>query len=197
MQSHRTRKASLGVLVTGAVALGLVGSAPVAGQDADVAVKVENAMSAAPPSISANATIVDNALDDTGKFVVLREGNDEWFCFPDGPATPGNDPSCNDKTWLDWTYAFYAGEEPNVTVMGLAYMLAGGSDASNTDPFATEPAPGEDWLTSPPHIMILQPGPLDQAVFSSDHHSGDPWIMWAGTPYEHIMMPTADIEHTQ
>ena len=154
-------------------------------------------MSAAPPSISANATIVDNALDDDGKFVVLREGNNEWFCFPDAPATPGNDPSCNDQTWLDWTYAFYAGEEPNVTVMGLAYMLQGGSDASNTDPFATEPAAGEDWVTTPPHIMILLPGALDQAVFSSDHHAGGPWIMWAGTPYEHIMMPTADIEHTQ
>ena len=37
--------------------------------------------------------------------------------------------------------------------------------------------------------MILLPGPLDQTVFSTDHHSGVPYIMWAGTPYEHIMMP--------
>ena len=68
-------------------------------------------------------------------------------------------------------------------------MLQGGSDASNTDPFATEPAAGEEWMTSPPHIMILMPGDLDQTVFSTDPHSGGPWIMWAGTPYEHIMMP--------
>jgi hypothetical protein len=79
--------------------------------------------------------------------------------------------------------------------MGLAYMLTGGSDASNTDPFATEPAAGEELMTSPPHVMILLPEELDQTVFSTDHHSGDPWIMWAGTPYEHIMMPTADVEH--
>ena len=38
---------------------------------------------------------------------------------------------------------FVAGEEPNTQVVGLAYMLQGGSDASNTDPFATEPAEGE------------------------------------------------------
>jgi hypothetical protein len=79
--------------------------------------------------------------------------------------------------------------------MGLAYMLQGGSDASNTDPFATEPPAGEDRMTSPPHTKIILPGPLDPAVFSTDHTSGGPWIMWAGTPYEHIMMPVADLEH--
>ena len=93
---------------------------------------------------------------------------------------------------MDWTYAFFAGEEPNVTVVGLAYMLQGGSDPSNTDPAATEPAAGEDWVFSPPHVMLLLPGELDQSVFSTDHDSGGPFIMWAGTPYEHIMMPVAE-----
>ena len=68
-------------------------------------------------------------------------------------------------------------------------MLAGGSDASNTDPFAAEPAPGEDWIASPPHVMLLFPDQLDPTYFSTDHQSGGPYIMWAGTPYEHIMMP--------
>ena len=130
MQQHRTRKVMpLVMSVTGAVALGLIGSAPVASQDdADTAAKIDNAMAAAPSAISENATILDNALADDGTFVVLREGSNGWFCFPDAPGTPGNDPSCNDQTWLDWTYSFYAGEEPSVTVMGLAYMLQGGSD---------------------------------------------------------------------
>lgn len=161
---------------------------------ADAAAKIENAMSAAPSAVSANATILDNELDDDGQFVVLRAGSNDWYCFPDGPGTPGNDPSCNDQTWLDWTYAFYAGEEPNVTVLGLAYMLAGGSTASNTDPFATEPAAGEEWLVEPPHLMLLLPGELDATVFSTDHHTGEPWVMWAGTPYEHILMPVAEGE---
>ena len=184
------------VLVTGIVALWLARSAPVASQDdADVAAKIENARSAAPSSISANATILDNALDDAGAFVVLREGSNDWSCFPDFPASPGNDPQCLDQTWLDWLYAFFAGEEPNVTVPGLAYMLQGGSDPSNTDPLATEPAAGEEWVSSPPHVMLLLPNELDQTVFSTDHDSGEPYVMWAGTPYEHIMMPVAEGEH--
>jgi hypothetical protein len=188
-----TRNVALLVAVTGTLALGPAWSAPVASQDdADAAAKIENAMSAAPSSISANATILDNALDDAGAFVVLREGSNDWSCFPDFPASPGNDPQCLDQTWLDWQYAYFAGEEPNVTVPGLAYMLQGGSDPSNTDPLATEPAAGEEWVSSLPHVMLLLPGELDQSLFSTDHHTGGPFIMWAGTPYEHIMMPVAD-----
>ena len=60
-------------LVVGTVAVGLARSEPVAGQDdADAAAKIENAMSAAPSTIAENATILDNELDDAGKFVVLR-----------------------------------------------------------------------------------------------------------------------------
>jgi len=28
--------------------------------------------------------------------------------------------------------------------------------------------------------------------FTTDHTSGQPYIMWEGTPYEHIMMPVAE-----
>ena len=73
-------------------------------------------------------------------------------------------------------------ERRKFTVPGIAYMLQGGTDASNTDPFATEPADGEDWVVSPPHLMILLPEDLDQTVFSTDPQSGGPWIMFPGTP---------------
>jgi hypothetical protein len=96
MLRNRLQNVAL-LVVTGTVALGLARSAPVAGQDdADVAAKIENAMSAGPSSVSANATILDYALDDTGKFVVLREGSNGWFCFPDSLGSPGLDPSCLD-----------------------------------------------------------------------------------------------------
>jgi hypothetical protein len=183
------------VLVVGTVAFGLARSVPVAGQDdADAKAKIEVAMSAAPSAVAENATIYDLEVDDAGQFIVLREGSNGWSCFPDAPATPSNDPMCLDQTWMGWLAAFVAGEEPNTTVLGLAYMLQGGSDASNTDPFATEPAPGEEWVESPPHVMILLPGDLDQTGLSTDHLSGGPYIMWAGTPYEHIMMPVAEHE---
>jgi len=187
--------ALLSVVVIGTIAFGLTHSAPVAGQDdADAAAKIENAMSAAPPAIADDATILDNAMDDAGKFVVLREGSNGWSCQADALGTPGPDPWCFDQTWLDWAYAFTAGEEPTPTVAGFAYMLQGGSDASNTDPFATQPAEGDEWVSTPPHVMLLLPGDLDQSVYSTDHDSGGPYIMWAGTPYEHIMMPVAEGE---
>jgi hypothetical protein len=196
MLRKNTLKMTL-LLVVGiaTIAVGLAHAVPVAGQDdADTQVKIENAMSAAPSTVSADATILDNAMDDAGKFVVLREGSNGWYCLPDALGTPGPDPWCFDETWLDWAYAFTAGEEPNTAVVGIAYVLQGGSDASNTDPFATEPAAGDEWMNSPAHIMLLMPEDLVQSGFSPDFHSGAPWIMWAGTPYEHLMVPVAEGE---
>jgi hypothetical protein len=199
MPPKRTLNSMLLVaLLLSLTSFGLARPEPVASQGtADAEAKIENAMSAAPLSIAEEATIMDNELEANGEFIVLREGSNDWYCFPDLPSTPGDDPACYDQTWLDWNYAFFAGEEPNTTVMGVAYMLQGGSDASNTDPFATEPAEGEEWINSPPHIMLLMPEPLDPSEFSTDHHTGGPWIMWAGTPYEHIMMPVADAEQEE
>jgi hypothetical protein len=182
----------------GMVAAGLARSTPVAGQDdadADVQAKIAAAVSAAPASIATDAAVYDAELDAAGEFVVLREGDNGWTCFPDAPGTPGNDPQCLDQTWLDWLLAYIAGEEPNVTAPGFAYMLQGGSDPSNTDPFATEPAAGEDWVTSPAHIMLIVPEELDQSAFSTDHESGLPYVMYAGTPYEHLMIPVAAGDH--
>jgi len=45
--------------------------------------------------------------------------------------------------------------------------------------------------------MLIMPGEVDQTVFSTDPDSGGPWIMFAGTPYEHIMMPVAEGENTE
>ncbi|MEZ4736750.1 MAG: hypothetical protein R3E79_57450 [Caldilineaceae bacterium] len=151
--------------------------------------QIQNAMSAAPPAIAQEATILGWPNEEGGEMVVLREGSNGWTCIADWPASPGNDPSCNDPVWMAWNDAYAKGEEPEITGPGLAYMLQGGSDPSNTDPMATEPAPGEDWVATPPHMMILLPDGFDAANFTTDHHSGYPYIMWDGTPYEHLMVP--------
>ena len=49
-------------------------------------------------------------------------------------------------------------------------------------------------MTSPPHLMLLLPGGFDASQFSTDHMSGMPYIMWEGTPYEHLMIPVTDME---
>jgi hypothetical protein len=153
---------------------------------------IKNATSAAPASIAKDATIMDWPSREGDKLTVLRKGTNAWTCLPDYPGSPGNDPMCLDRMWMVWLEAYMTKTEPKLTAPGFAYMLQGGSDASNSDPFATTPPAGAQWLTAPPHIMVVLPGKLDHSVFSTDHHSGGPWIMWGGTPYEHLMVPVQE-----
>lgn len=151
--------------------------------------KIQVASSAAPLTVSKDATILDWPTAPGSKPVVLRQGKNGWTCLPDNPGTPGPDPMCLDKQWMKWMNAYMSKTSPAIDGVGIAYMLQGGSDASNTDPFATAPAPGEHWVQAPPHIMVIAPGKLDPAMFSSEPHSGEHWIMYGGTPYEHLMIP--------
>jgi hypothetical protein len=77
--------------------------------------------------------------------------------------------------------------------LGLSYMSAGGSDASNTDPSAAAPADGDDWITTPAHVMLLAPGGFADGSFSAEHASGEPYVMFQGTDYVYLMVPVADM----
>ncbi len=149
--------------------------------------KVQDAMSAAPASVSNDATVMDWPGAD-GKLAELKKGTNGWTCLPDSPQTPKNDPICVNGPALEWFQAYMGKKTPTNTQPGLGYMLQGGDDPSNTDPFATEPKAGEDWMDAPPHIMIFPTGKLDTKVFGTAMNGG-PWIMWANTPYAHLMMP--------
>jgi len=150
--------------------------------DNDAKSKIKNALAAAPTAIAEGATVVD--WDQT----VLREGSNGWVCLPDG----GSGPMCLDGEWQSWAHAWIGHTKPDVKKVGTAYMLHGGKDASNTDPFATEPAAGEDWIISGPHVMIIVPDPSSLDDLPSDPNSGGPYVMFQGTPYAHIMMPVGD-----
>lgn len=192
MLDSRWLKRGIGgfVCALGVLALASIGAAQ---EDADAQAKIDNAMSAAPLSISQDATILDYEVDADGNFVVLREGSNGWTCFPDDPNTPTDDPICADEVALQWFFALLTGEEPSNTVPGVGYMLQGGGSASNTDPLAVEPAEGENWMASPPHVMVFPPAGQDLSGFATDMTSGLPWIMWVNTPYQHIMVPVVDI----
>jgi hypothetical protein len=154
--------------------------------------KIQSAMSAGPPAIAKDAKIVDYPAKAGQPLVELREGTNGWTCFPDWQATPGNDPQCLDKVWMEWFDAFMTQTEPNITTPGVAYMLQGETAASNTDPFAMKPPEGEKWRRTGPHIMVIVPDKLDTSHFSTDPGSGGPWVMWAATPYEHLMVPVEE-----
>ncbi len=153
--------------------------------------KIQNAMSAAPPSIADDATIRDWPAEQGGEMSVLREGSNGWTCLPDMPATPGNDPMCVDQPWLDWIDAWVNKKELKTTQMGFGYMLqANDSPYSNTDPYAEGQTLDNEWKTEDvPHLMILVPDEQMLAGLPTDPENGGPWVMWRNTPYVHIMAP--------
>lgn len=151
---------------------------------------IGSAESAAPASISADATIRDWDGNE------LRAGTSGWTCLPDRPDTPGNDPWCVTGAWLSFLEAYVNRTEPDYTEIGFAYMLRGDTPVSNSDPYATEATGPEDWVTDlGPHLMMLVPDPSMLEGISTDHLNGGPWIMWPETPYAHIMIPLENRGH--
>ena len=170
--------------VTAAVAVQYAGAAP-ARSDAQI---IANATSAAPAAIGRNASVM--AAGSGGAMRMVRHGTNGWTCMPDEPNTPANDPMCVDRNGLAWAEAWMGHKAPPADTPGLAYMLMGAADASNTDPYATKPGRG-GWVRTGPHIMILD----RNAAASSGYPGGPnpdtskPYVMFGGTPYAHIMMP--------
>lgn len=149
---------------------------------------IASAMSAAPISISKDATVV--AMDAKGAMRTLRKGTNGWTCMPDVPSSPGDDPMCADPNAWEWSAAWMAHKPPSNKV-GFIYMLKGGSDASNMDPYATSPVKGSHWVTTGPHVMVVGPGVKNMPGYSggANPDTAKPYVMFGGTPYEHLMNP--------
>ena len=152
---------------------------------------IANAMLAAPSAVSGPATII--AMNEKGEMRTLREGTGNFTCMPDNPMTPGNDPMCLDKNGMEWAKAWMERREPPKGQIGLGYMLVGGSDASNDDPYATAPAVGHKWVDTGPHVMILNGMDALQGYPKSAENPRVPYVMWGNTPYAHIMMPVGEV----
>ena len=150
---------------------------------------IQSAMRAAPKKVSAAATII--AMGADGKMRTLREGKNGFTCMPDNPATPGPDPMCMDKAALAWASAWMEHKTPASGKIGFMYMLAGGTDASNTDPFAAKPSAENHWIKTGPHVMIVgaEAAFYDMYPKSADPDTSVPYVMWPGTPYQHLMIP--------
>ncbi len=147
---------------------------------------IKSAMSAAPEAVAKDATII--ALDEKMQVRTLRQGTNMWTCIPDGPS-PGLDPMCVDKNGLEWVQAWLGHKNPPANKIGFGYMLMGGSDASNDDPFATAPAEGHHWVDTGPHVMILNIGSRFEGYPATHDDTKQPFIMFPKTPYAHLMIP--------
>ena len=180
------------IVMAGCAATGLAASA--VAQDrhsapvASDAALIRSAMTAAPASVARGATIV--AAGSDGAMRTLRKGTNNFTCMPDNPATPGPDPMCMDQNALEWAQAWMAHRDPPQGKIGFMYMLAGGTDASNTDPYAQKPEASNNWVKTGPHVMIVGGKGLT-ASYPRDAKpdATQPYVMWPDTPYEHLMLP--------
>ena len=157
--------------------------------------KIRQAMSAAPADVAKDATIMDWPDTPNGEMKQLRAGTNGWTCMPSTPsefgAASGADPMCLDKSFMDWAGAWMAKKDPQVKSVGIGYMLRGDKGESNTDPFATGPTADNQWIVTPPHMMVVVPDPAQLEGMPTDPHNGGPWVMWKGTKYAHVMAPIA------
>jgi len=149
---------------------------------------IQSAESAAPASIAHNASIM--TMDESGNAKTLRKGTNGWTCLPDSPATPGPDPMCADANAMKWADAWIHHKPPPQGAVGVMYMLEGGTDASNTDPYATKPTAENDWVKTGPHVMVVGSKEVLAGYPSgAKPDTSAPYVMWAGTPYAHLMVP--------
>ena len=140
------------------------------------------ALSAAPKAVAKDAGVVRMEAD--GKMKTLRESKNGFTCM-----IVATDKMCNDANSMEFFSAMMKGETPTDKV-GISYMLAGDEGASNTDPKATKKTADNHWVVTGPHIMVT--GTASKSLGypeTADADPSKPYMMWAGTPYEHAMIP--------
>jgi hypothetical protein len=157
--------------------------------------EVSQALSAAPASIAAQASVI--IFRDQGRREELRAGTNGWTCImrdvnahEDGIA---HHPACFDKYGLEWMEDYLARREPDPDHVGYSYMLEGGSSWSNIDPKAVKLAPGQkDYIRIPAHVMILNARVAGSSGFPSGQAEPDthkPFVQFGGTPFALLIIP--------
>jgi hypothetical protein len=177
-------KTALSVLAGSALLAGLVSTSHAQHgmvSDAALMAKLKNA---APATIVAHATILNMGSD--GKMKVIRQGTNGWTCMD-----PGESPMCADQAAMEWVDAWQK-KGPAPQKLGFIYMLRGDNGASNTDPYATKKTPDNNWIKTGSHVMIVgaEAKSMSQAYTrAAKPDPTQPYVMWPGTPYEHLMLP--------
>ena len=150
---------------------------------------------AAPSFLGDKATIIGSS----GK--VIREGTNGWTCQAGNPRpVPAKGwknahdamPACFDAEGAKWMAAFMKNEKPELSRYTFMWMLNGdmGEDNTKAGVFNKEDSTPGEWIESGPHLMLMPKDPSTIEKFPTDFMSGAPYVMFAGTDYAHLMIPT-------
>jgi hypothetical protein len=177
-------KTLLGFLTTGSAVLATLCVAHAQHAVMTDAELIAKLSTAAPPDLVKDATILQ--MGANGETKTIREGTNGWTCMD-----PGTEPMCADKGAMEWVKAWQS-KGPAPEKLGFIYMLRGDNGASNTDPYATGETADNNWIKTGPHVMIV--GAQAKAMMQNYPRTAKadpdrPYVMWPGTPYEHLMLP--------
>ncbi len=154
------------------------------------AAKIADASRAAPAGLVEGATFLDWPQEPGGEFRVLRQGTNGWNCLPDFPGDSNYAPECFDDEWLAFLKAYLDGRTPSTERIGLSYMLNARWAVSNTDRTATAATADNQWHEGGSHLMLVVPDPALLEWFPTEPTPrGGAYVMFAGTPYAHLMIP--------
>ena len=172
---------------------------------------IADAITAAPPAVTEDATIY--AWDSNRQMILLRSGAGSYVCLASGfmstrigkTPLPYPDPMCLDQNAWKFMRHFLSQKnpmkpsEPYPTEPGLCWMLAGMAVAggmldigSGTKFEVTVAKSGAKIVRMTPHLMIL-PFPINEKTsgmstkYDTDHPKAS-WVMAAKSPIEHLMV---------
>lgn len=145
---------------------------------------ITKAKTAAPEPIANKATII--RMKDDGSSTTLQTGSSGFTCF----VMSDGSPACADANAVEWLKAVMTKATPP-SKTGFMYMLAGDTGTSNHDPYATDKS---HWVQTGPHVMIVGAAAQEMASLYPRTMDPDPsqaYVMYPGTPYEHLMLPVS------
>ena len=148
---------------------------------------IKLAMSAAPPSISQDATIM--VPGENGQMVEAKKGTNGFTCIPDIDGQEKPDPMCADAAAMQWGNDYMSGApKPANTVPGIAYMARGGWHWEKGGKILMKPEEGAKRIAEPPHWMVFWPFDSKGSGLPSLPGKFQTYIMFEGTPYAHLMI---------
>ena len=93
---------------------------PASKQERVLAAKIARAMLSGPHEITKDATVAEMGAD--GNLVILRQGTNDWICFPGDENEIGNVPMCADPMGLQWMMDIRA-KKPKPTIRDSRHYL--------------------------------------------------------------------------
>ena len=175
------------VLLSSSFLMSSIGSA----QEQSTRQLVSEAVTPLPPGLREGATVV--RYTESGEREVLRDGTNGLICRAN-PAAPPFVVHCYHRELAKFVSRVNQlnaqGKSPGEVRDQVSAEIRGGRLPAHPAGVAEYFLTGPDAPRSIPIMVVFVPGATSESTgLSSEPDNYRPWLMWAGTPGAHIMMP--------